>query len=238
MKHPPFGMDERHLADDPLEQLRTWLDDAREAVAQPDAMTLATSDPDGRPSARVVLLRGLDDRGITFFTNRSSRKGGELEHNPNAAAVLHWWELGRQVRIEGAVEQTTDEESAAYWQSRPRSSQLAAWASPQSQRLSGRDELDIRVAEAEERFAGVDVPLPPFWGGFRLVPATVEFWTHRDDRLHDRVRYLREPDGWRRERLAPLTSRAPRARRSCTSPRDSRACSPWRRTLARRRSAL
>jgi len=107
------------------------------------------------------------------------------------------------VRIEGAVEQTTDEESAAYWQSRPRSSQLAAWASPQSQRLSGRDELDIRVAEAEERFAGVDVPLPPFWGGYRLVPASVEFWTHRDDRLHDRVRYLREPDGWRRERLAP-----------------------------------
>ena len=196
-------MDERHVADDPLELLRTWLDDAREAVAQPDAMTLATADPDGRPSARVVLLRGVDDRGITFFTNRSSRKGSELEHNPQAAAVLHWWELGRQVRIEGAVEQTTDDESTAYWQSRPRGSQLAAWASPQSQRLSGRDELDIRVAEAEERFAGVDVPLPPFWGGYRLVPASVEFWTHRDDRLHDRVRYLREPDGWRRERLAP-----------------------------------
>ena len=163
-------MDERHLADDPLEQLRTWLDDAREAVAQPDAMTLATADPDGRPSARVVLLRGLDDRGITFFTNRSSRKGHELERNPHAAAVLHWWELGRQVRIEGAVEQTTDEESTAYWRSRPRGSQLAAWASPQSQRLGGRDELDVRVAEAEERFAGVDVPLPPFWGGYRLVP--------------------------------------------------------------------
>ena len=170
-----------------MEQLRTWLDDAREAVAQPDAMTLATAGPDGRPSARVVLLRGVDDRGITFFTNRSSRKGSELEHNPYAAAALHWWALGRQVRIEGAVEQTTNEESTAYWKSRPRGSQLAAWASPQSQRLSGRDELDIRVAEAEERFAGVDVPLPPFWGGYRLVAASVEFWTHRDDRLHDRV---------------------------------------------------
>jgi pyridoxamine 5'-phosphate oxidase len=107
------------------------------------------------------------------------------------------------VRLEGAVEQTTDEESTAYWQSRPRGSQLAGWASPQSQRLRGRDELDIRVAKTQERFAGVDVPLPPFWGGYRLVPTTVEFWTHRDDRLHDRVRYLREPDGWRRERLAP-----------------------------------
>jgi pyridoxamine 5'-phosphate oxidase len=198
-----LGVDERHLADDPLEQLRTWLDDAREAVSQPDAMTLATAGPDGRPSARVVLLRGLDDRGITFFTNRSSRKGSELEHNPYAAAVLHWWELGRQVRIEGAVEQTTDDESTAYWQSRPRGSQLAAWVSPQSQALSGRDELDIRVAEAEERFAAGDIPLPPFWGGYRLVAASVEFWTHRDDRLHDRVHYRRDSDGWHRDRLGP-----------------------------------
>jgi pyridoxamine 5'-phosphate oxidase len=196
-------MDERHLADDPMEQLRAWLDDARKAVSQPHVMTLATADLDGRPSARVVLLRGPDSRGITFFTNRSSRKGLDLERNPHAAAVLHWWELGRQVRIEGAVEQTTDEESMAYWRSRPRGSQLAAWASPQSQRLSGRDELDTRVTEAEAQFAGADVPLPPFWGGYRLVPTGVELWTHRDDRLHDRVRYVREGDRWRRERLAP-----------------------------------
>ena len=196
-------MDEQPLADDPLEQLRAWLDDAHEAVTRPDAMTLATADANGRPSARIVLLRGLDDRGITFFTNRSSRKGSELEHNPQAAAVLHWWELGRQVRIEGVVEQTTDDESTAYWSSRLRGSQLAAWASPQSQRLGGRDELDVRVAAAEERFAGVDVPLPPFWGGYRLVAESVEFWTHCDDRLHDRTRYVRDRGGWRRERLAP-----------------------------------
>jgi pyridoxamine 5'-phosphate oxidase len=196
-------MDERDLADDPFEQLRSWLDDAREAVRQPDAMTLATATPEGRPSARVVLLRGLDDRGITFFTNRSSRKGEELEANPYAAAVVHWWDLGRQVRIEGSVEWTTDAESLEYWTTRPRGSQVAAWSSPQSRPLSGRDELEAQVDEMEERFAGDEIPLPPFWGGYRLLPASIEFWTHRDDRLHDRVRYVRDGDGWRRERLAP-----------------------------------
>ena len=196
-------MDERDLADEPLEQLQAWLDDARTAVAQPHAMTLATATPDGRPSARVVLLRGLDPRGITFFTNRTSRKGDELETNPYAAAVVHWWDLGRQVRIEGSVEPTTDAESLEYWFTRPRGSQLAAWASPQSRALSGRDELEALVSEVEERFADDDVPLPPFWGGYRLLPTVVEFWTHRDDRLHDRVRYVRDAGGWRRERLAP-----------------------------------
>jgi pyridoxamine 5'-phosphate oxidase len=196
-------MDERDLADDPFEQLRSWLDDARDAVRQPDAMTLATATPEGRPSARVVLLRGLDDRGITFFTNRSSRKGEELAANPYAAAVVHWWDLGRQVRIEGSVERTTDAESLEYWTTRPRGSQVAAWSSPQSRPLSGRDELEAQVDEMEERFAGDEVPLPPFWGGYRLLPASIEFWTHRDDRLHDRVRYVRDGDGWQRERLAP-----------------------------------
>ena len=196
-------MDERDLADDPFEQLRSWLDDARDAVRQPDAMTLATATPEGRPSARVVLLRGLDDRGITFFTNRSSRKGEELEANPYAAAVVHWWDLGRQVRIEGSVERTTDAESLEYWTTRPRGSQVAAWSSPQSRPLTGRDELEAQVDEMEERFAGDEVPLPPFWGGYRLLPASIEFWTHRDDRLHDRVRYVRDGDGWQRERLAP-----------------------------------
>ena len=186
-----------------MQLLTAWLDDGRAAAPDQDSMTLATATPDGRPSARVVLLRGIDERGITFFTNRTSRKGDELRLNPRAAAVIHWWELGRQVRIEGSVEETSDEESRAYWRTRPRGSQVAAWASRQSQPLRGREELDARVAELEERFASEDVPLPPFWGGYRLIPASIEFWTHRDDRLHDRVRYLREPDRWRAERLAP-----------------------------------
>jgi pyridoxamine 5'-phosphate oxidase len=196
-------MDERDLFEDPIEQLRAWLDEAQEAIPRPHSMTLATATPDGRPSARVVLLRGIDDRGITFFTNRTSRKAEELEANPHAAAVVHWWDLGRQVRIEGSVERTTDDESLEYWTTRPRGSQVAAWSSPQSRALSGRDELEALVDETEERFAGGEVPLPPFWGGYRLLPASIEFWTHRDDRLHDRVRYVRDAGGWRRERLAP-----------------------------------
>jgi len=196
-------MDAHDLADDPLEQLAAWLDDAHDVDPRPDAMTLATATAEGRPSARVVLLRGLGDGGVTFFTNRTSRKGDDLDANPYAAAVVHWWDLGRQVRIEGAVERTSDAESLEYWRTRPRGSQLAAWASHQSRPLSGRDELEARVAKMEERFAEDDVPLPPFWGGYRLRPTTIEFWTHRDDRLHDRVRYLRDGDSWLRERLAP-----------------------------------
>jgi pyridoxamine 5'-phosphate oxidase len=189
--------------DDPLQLLTTWLAEGRGAVPHPDSMTLATSTLDGRPSARIVLLRGIDERGITFFTNRISRKGEELRRNPRAAAVVHWWELGRQVRIEGSVEETSDEESRSYWETRPRGSQLAAWASRQSRQLSDRGELDERVAEMEARFAGEDVPLPPFWGGYRIIPTEIEFWTHRDDRLHDRVRYVRAGDVWRTDRLAP-----------------------------------
>ena len=196
-------MDERDLDDDPIAQLQAWLAEARESSPQPEAMTLATADSNGRPSARVVLLRGLDQHGITFFTNRTSRKGDELRLNPFAALVLHWWELGRQVRIEGAVEEASAEESTAYWLSRPRASQLAAWASPQSQPLATRSDLDARVAHAEARFAGGEVPLPEWWGGYRVVPDTIEFWTHRDDRLHDRLRYMRSGTGWRRERLSP-----------------------------------
>jgi pyridoxamine 5'-phosphate oxidase len=166
-------------------------------------MTLATASPDGRPSARVVLLRELDERGLTFFTNRTSRKGEELRSNPRAAAAIHWWELGRQVRVEGAVEELTPKESAAYWATRPRGSQIAAWASPQSQPLADRAQLDALAAEIEKRFAGRDVPLPPFWGGYRLVPESIELWTHRDNRLHDRLLYTRAGLGWRCERLAP-----------------------------------
>ena len=188
---------------DPLAALQSWLDEARAAVGEPHAMTLATATPDGRPSARVVLLRGLDERGLTFFTNRTSRKALELRANPRAAAVIHWWDLGRQVRVEGVVEALSPQESAAYWNTRPRGSQMAAWASPQSQPLADRAALDALVAEIEARFAGREVPLPPFWGGYRLVPEAIELWTHRDDRLHDRMRYVREDGGWRSERLAP-----------------------------------
>ena len=191
------------VVEDPIAVVQAWLDEARGVVTEPQAMTLATATPDGQPSARVVLLRGLDDRGLVFFTNRESRKGQELRRNPRAAVVLHWWELGRQLRVEGVVEEVSEEESVAYWETRPRGSQVAAWASRQSHELADRSELDARVAEAAERFADTAVPLPPFWGGYRVVPETIELWTHRDDRLHDRVRYVREDDGWRRERLAP-----------------------------------
>jgi pyridoxamine 5'-phosphate oxidase len=188
---------------DPLERLQAWLDEARAVVAEPHTMTLATATPDGKPSARVVLLRGIDEHGLTFFTNRESRKGDELRLNPRAAIAIHWWELGRQARVEGAVEELTGEESSAYWATRPRGSQVAAWASPQSQPLADRAELLARVSDVEQRFGEGVIPLPPFWGGYRVVPHTVELWTHRDNRLHDRLRYVRGADCWRCERLAP-----------------------------------
>jgi pyridoxamine 5'-phosphate oxidase len=188
---------------DPIATLRTWLDEGRAVISEPHTMTLATATSDGRPSARVVLLRGLDERGLTFFTNHTSRKGEEIRANPYAAVVMHWWELGRQVRVEGTVEEVSAEDSAAYWETRPRGSQIAAWASPQSQPLADRTELDALVRDVGERFDGMDVPLPPFWGGYRLVPEAIELWTHRDNRLHDRVRYVRSGDGWQSELLAP-----------------------------------
>jgi pyridoxamine 5'-phosphate oxidase len=191
------------LDPDPTVALRLWLTDAAEVSPQPDAMVVASSTRGGRPSARVVLLRGLDERGLVFFTNLMSHKGHDLAENARAAAVFHWWELGRQVRVEGAVEEVARVESEAYWVTRPRASRLAAWASPQSDPLSGREELVTRYAEVEERFADEEVPLPDFWGGLRIVPELFEFWTHRDDRLHDRIGYVRGPTGWWRERLAP-----------------------------------
>jgi len=191
------------VVEDPIAVAQAWLDEARNVVGEPQTMTLATATRDGKPSARVVLLRGLDDRGLVFFTNRESRKGQELRRNPRAAVVLHWWELGRQLRVEGVVEEVSEEESAAYWKTRPRGSQVASWASRQSLELADRSELAARVAEARERFANGDVPLPPFWGGYRVVPETIELWTHRDDRLHERVRYERDGAGWRRALLAP-----------------------------------
>jgi pyridoxamine 5'-phosphate oxidase len=197
------AVDERDLHLDPLVKFQTWLAEAQASLLRADAMTLATATADGQPSARTVLLQRVDERGLVFFTNRESRKGSELAENPRAALVFHWYELGRQVRIEGTIEQVTSTESEAYWRTRPRESQLAAWTSPQSQVLADRTHLDELYAKTEAAFAEDEVPLPPFWGGYRLLPHTLEFWVHRESRLHDRIRYVRSGPGWRRERLAP-----------------------------------
>jgi pyridoxamine 5'-phosphate oxidase len=196
---------ERELDPDPLAQFRIWLAEAEATgMRAPEAMALATATPDGAPSVRMVLLKEAGPRGFAFYTNLESRKGGELAANPHAALLFHWDPLGRQVRVEGPVERLPESESAAYFATRPRGSRLAAWASPQSRELAGRDELERAVAAAAARFEGADVPLPPHWGGYVLVPERYEFWQHREDRLHDRIRYA--PDGaggWDLTRLAP-----------------------------------
>jgi pyridoxamine 5'-phosphate oxidase len=166
-------------------------------------MTLATASAAGAPSARMVLLKGVDDDGFVFFTGYESRKGDELAENPRAALVFYWQPLGRQVRVEGIVERVSEAESAAYFATRPRASRLAAWTSRQSRPLESREELERRYAELEREHEGRDVPLPPHWGGFRVRPDAIEFWEHRDSRLHDRVRYTRARDGWAAQRLWP-----------------------------------
>lgn len=194
---------ERELGRDPLAAFARWFAEAGEAgIPFPEAAALATATPDGRPSARMVLVKSIDERGFGFFTNRESRKGGELAANPRAALLFHWPELRRQVRAEGPVERMPDDESAAYFASRPVGSRLAAWASPQSEPIPGRAELERRYADAGTRFGG-DPPLPPFWGGFRLVPEAIELWQQGEHRLHDRVRFRRDGAGWRGERLGP-----------------------------------
>ena len=197
-------MDESDLDPDPLRQFERWFAAAGEAgVEVPEAMALATATPDGRPSARMVLLKQADERGFAFHTNYESRKGSELADNPQAALLFHWRPLGRQVRVEGRVERVAAAESEAYFATRAPASQLAAWASPQSRPLADRAELESLYAETVARFDGETVPLPPHWGGLRIVPDAYEFWEHGDDRLHDRVRYEREGEGWSRTRLAP-----------------------------------
>lgn len=200
------GLSKEDLASDPVEQFGHWLAQAKGAES-PDftAMMLATADREGRPSARVVLLKEWDERGFVFFTNYESRKARDLAENPRASLAFYWAPLDRQVRIEGAVERTSREESLAYFRSRPRGAQLGAWASPQSQVVAGREELDRELEELAARFGEGEIPLPDSWGGFRLVPDEIEFWQGRPNRLHDRFRFLRRPDGgWSApERLAP-----------------------------------
>ena len=192
------------MTDDPLALFAEWFREAKDAgVDVPETMTLATADSDGAPSARMVLLKGADEQGFVFYSGYVSRKAGELERNPRAALVFYWRPLGKQVRVEGRVERVSEAESAAYFATRPRGSQIAAWASQQSKALVGREDLDRRYAELEREYDGRDVPLPPHWGGFRLRPEAIEFWQHRDNRLHDRIRYTRAREGWRSELLSP-----------------------------------
>lgn len=198
------GLSELRAGDDPIALFREWFDAAtRAGILMPEAMTLATATPDGVPSARMVLLKGFDHRGFVFYTNYESRKAQELDANPRAALCLHWTVLQRQVRIEGAVTRVTAEESAAYFRTRPRGSRIGAWASRQSSPLDTRDTLEARVREFDTKYPGDDVPLPPFWGGFRVAPERIEFWQGRANRLHDRILYTKNGDGWRTQRLYP-----------------------------------
>ncbi|WP_428389013.1 pyridoxamine 5'-phosphate oxidase [Mucisphaera sp.] len=189
---------------DPIAQFKTWFDQACDgSIYEPNAMTLATVDANGHPAARVVLLKGLDDRGFAFYTNRTGDKARQLAQHNHAALTFYWDRQHRQVRITGTVAEMPRTETETYFHSRPRGSQLGAWASAQSSVVSGRDELEASYAEAEARYANTEVPLPDHWGGYILSPQTVEFWQGRTGRLHDRLRYRRDNNGWLIERLAP-----------------------------------
>ena len=196
------SLDETAVDPDPLRQFAAWFEEAGAAgVRAPEAMALATATSDGRPSVRMVLLKGFDERGFVFFTGYESRKGAELAANSRAALLFHWDPLGRQVRIEGPVERVSEGESDAYFRSRPRGAQISATVSPQSRVVESRASLEALAAELEA--GGDDIPRPPTWGGFRVRPETYELWQHRANRLHDRLRYRRNGGGWTIERLAP-----------------------------------
>ena len=199
------GLTEEDAGTDPFILFDRWFREAREAgLYLPESMALATSTADGKPSVRQVLLKAADDRGFVFYTNYDSRKGLEIAENPRGALAIHWPILQRQVRINGAVEKTSTEESQAYFDSRPRGSRIGAWASDQSSVLRDRKELERKFRETQERFSSGDVPLPPFWGGYRVIPDLLEFWQEGEHRLHDRLRYRRDQAGrWLIERLAP-----------------------------------
>jgi len=188
----------------PLRQFETWIREAEQSgIRVPEAMTLATATSAGAPSARMVLLKGFDDRGFVFYSSYESRKARELAENPQAALVLYWDPLGRQVRVEGSVARTERAESEAYFETRPLGSRLGAWASRQSAVIDDREALEARLAQVEATYGEAQVPVPPFWGGYRLRPAVFEFWQNREDRLHDRLRYTPRPGGWLIERLSP-----------------------------------
>ena len=199
------GLRRRDLAADPIEQFQKWFEQAIAAgVPEPSAMTLATASRDGQPASRIVLLKSVDARGFGFYTNYASDKGRELEANPRAALVLYWSELERQVRISGTVSKVSREESQRYFESRPRGSRLGAWVSRQSTPIGSREELEAELQKVEAKYPEETVPLPPYWGGYVVAPEQLEFWQGRPNRLHDRLRYTRQPDqSWRIERLAP-----------------------------------
>jgi len=199
------SLDITDIVSNPINQFDLWFKEALNAeLKEPNAMTLATADKSGSPSARIVLLKGYDEKGFVFYTNYNSRKGKELKENPNAALVFCWLDLERQIRIHGRVEIMSAIESEAYFQSRPRKSQIGAYASPQSTVITNRNILEKNVVQLEEKYKGVDqLPKPAHWGGYRVIPHSIEFWQGRSSRLHDRIRYTKEKESWKIERLAP-----------------------------------
>jgi len=204
IQYETAGLDVGDRKSDPFEQFNLWYSQAEEAgIAEPHAMTLSTVDASGAPDARFVLARAADERGFVFYTNYDSAKSAQLEENPVASAVFAWLDLHRQVRVRGNIMKVSAAESDDYFASRPRASQIGAWASPQSQVLVNRDELESMVADMTARFEGKDVPRPENWGGWRLIPVSIEFWQGRPSRLHDRFRYVRDRDSWTMSRLAP-----------------------------------